>query len=75
VGRISSSADVRHPGNRPETAAPPIILRRKADLLRYFEGLGLLEPGVVTCTRWRPDPDDPTADTDVYQFCGLARKP
>jgi S-adenosyl methyltransferase len=58
-----------------ETATPPITLRSKADLLRYFEGLDLLEPGVVTCTKWRPDPDDPTADTDVYQFCGLARKP
>jgi O-methyltransferase involved in polyketide biosynthesis len=58
-----------------ETATPPITLRSKADLLRYFEGLDLLEPGVVTCTKWRPEPDDPTADTDVYQFGGLARKP
>jgi hypothetical protein len=38
------------------------------------EGLDLLEPGVVTRTKWRPDPDDPNADTDVYQFWGLARK-
>ena len=58
-----------------ETATPPITLRSKADLLRYFEELDLLEPGVVSCTKWRPEPDDPTADTDVYQFCGLARKP
>ena len=58
-----------------ETATPPITLRSKADLLRYFDGLELLDPGVVTCTRWRPTPGDPTADTDVYQFCGLARKP
>jgi hypothetical protein len=58
-----------------KTATPPITLRSKAQLMRYFEGLELLEPGVVTCTKWRPEPDDPTADTDVYQFCGLARKP
>jgi hypothetical protein len=57
-----------------ETATPPITLRSKADMLRYFEGLDLLEPGVVSCTKWRPDPGDPTAGTDVYQFCGLARK-
>jgi O-methyltransferase involved in polyketide biosynthesis len=56
-----------------ETARPPITLRSRAALLQYFEGLELLEPGVVTCTKWRPDPDDPAADTDVYQFCGLAR--
>ncbi|AGZ41639.1 SAM-dependent methyltransferase [Actinoplanes friuliensis] len=58
-----------------ETAKPPITLRSKAGLLEYFEGLDLLEPGVVTCTKWRPEPGDPTAGTDVYQFCGLARKP
>jgi O-methyltransferase involved in polyketide biosynthesis len=57
-----------------ETARPPITLRSRAALLQYFEGLELLEPGVVTCTKWRPDPDDPAADTDVYQFCGLARR-
>jgi len=58
-----------------ETATPPITLRSKAQLLRFFEGLDLVEPGVVTCTKWRPEPGDPTAGTDVYQFCGLARKP
>ena len=58
-----------------ETATPPITLRRKVDLERYFDGLELLDPGVVTCTKWRPEPGDPTAETDVYQFCGLARKP
>jgi hypothetical protein len=57
-----------------ETATPPITLRSKAQLLRFFEGLELLEPGVVTCTKWRPEPGDPAAETDVYQFCGLARK-
>ena len=58
-----------------ETAKPPITLRSKATMLTWFDGLELLEPGVVTCTRWRPEPGYPTAGTDVYQFCGLARKP
>jgi len=44
-------------------------------MLRWFEGLELADPGVVTCTKWRPEPGDPAAGTDVYQFCGLARKP
>jgi hypothetical protein len=57
-----------------ETATPPITLRTRAQLQAWFEGLQLVEPGVVTCTRWRPEPGDPTAQTDVYQFCGLARK-
>jgi O-methyltransferase involved in polyketide biosynthesis len=58
-----------------ESAKPPITLRSAAELTRLFDGLDLLEPGVVSCTKWRPDPDDPSSTTDVYQFCGLARKP
>jgi hypothetical protein len=57
------------------TAKPPITLRSHAQLSRFFAGLDLLEPGLITCTRWRPEPGDPTAEIDVYQSCGLARKP
>ncbi|WP_221477830.1 SAM-dependent methyltransferase [Paractinoplanes abujensis] len=57
------------------TATPPITLRRKDQMLRWFDGLELLEPGVVTCTQWRPEPGDPAAGTEVYQFGGVARKP
>ena len=55
-----------------ETATPPITLRYKAGMLRWFEGLELLDPGIVTCTKWRPEPGASTAD--VYQFCAVARK-
>ncbi len=58
-----------------ETAKPPITLRSRQRMVEFFAGLELVEPGVVSCTRWRPDPRDPTANVDVYQFCGLARKP
>ena len=44
-------------------------------LMEIFEGLELVEPGLVSCTRWRPAPDDPQANVDVPQFCGVARKP
>jgi O-methyltransferase involved in polyketide biosynthesis len=58
-----------------ENAKPPITLRSAADLAGFLHGLELLEPGVVSCTKWRPEPGDPTATTDVYQFCAVARKP
>jgi O-methyltransferase involved in polyketide biosynthesis len=57
------------------TAKPPITLRSHAQLSRFFQGLDVLEPGIVTCTKWRPEPGDATAEIDVYQFCGLGRKP
>lgn len=52
----------------------PMTLRDRGDLLRFFEGLELLDPGVVTCSRWRPDTAE--ADiVDVTHFAGVGRKP
>jgi len=56
-----------------EHGTPKILYRSSAQIARFFDGLELLEPGVVPCTRWRPNPDDP--DIDVNQYCGVARKP
>jgi O-methyltransferase involved in polyketide biosynthesis len=55
------------------TAKPPITLRSRAAMVRFFDGLEILEPGVVSCTKWRPEPGS-EPEPDVYQFCGLARK-
>jgi hypothetical protein len=51
-----------------------MTLRTKAELLRFFDGLELLEPGLVTCSRWRPDVMDTSEIVDVTQFGGVARK-
>lgn len=42
---------------------------------RFFDRLELLEPGVVSCSLWRPDPTDIGTPTQVYQFGGIGRKP
>ncbi|MGH3751419.1 MAG: SAM-dependent methyltransferase [Pseudonocardiaceae bacterium] len=52
------------------SGAAPIRTRTRQELTRFFDGLELLEPGVVSCSLWRPHP------TDVgTQYCGVARKP
>ena len=56
-----------------EHGTPKIVYRGSKEIARYFDGMDLLEPGVVPCSRWRPGPDDP--DIDVNQYCGVARKP
>jgi O-methyltransferase involved in polyketide biosynthesis len=56
-----------------EHGTPKIKYRSSAEITRFFDGLELLEPGVVSCSRWRPGPADP--DIDVNQYCGVARKP
>jgi O-methyltransferase involved in polyketide biosynthesis len=56
-----------------ERGKPKIVYRSATEIERFFDGLELLEPGVVSCSRWRPGSDDP--DIDVNQYCGVARKP
>jgi hypothetical protein len=58
-----------------DSGAVPYVLRTPAEITSFFDGLELVEPGVVSCPRWRPDaaPDGPSADVDVYG--GVGRKP
>jgi hypothetical protein len=52
----------------------PYILRSPEQLARLYDGLQLVEPGVVMCTRWRPDPS-PFEPATVNQYGGVGRKP
>ncbi|GIE94167.1 SAM-dependent methyltransferase [Paractinoplanes rishiriensis] len=56
-----------------EHGTPKIKYRSAAEITQFFDGLDLLDPGVVPCNRWRPTPE--TTTTDVNQYCGVARKP
>jgi O-methyltransferase involved in polyketide biosynthesis len=57
-----------------ENATPPITFRDAKQISRFFQGVELLEPGVVSCSRWRPTAADLATPADVQQFCGLGRK-
>jgi hypothetical protein len=57
------------------SGAPPIRTRSRAELTRFFDGLELLDPGVVSCSLWRPEGGDPGGQVEVTQYCGVARKP
>ncbi|MBE1490951.1 SAM-dependent methyltransferase [Plantactinospora soyae] len=54
-----------------ERGGTPIRARTKVELERFFDGLDLLEPGVVTCSRWRPNPE--ADEPEVYLFGGVGR--
>ncbi|QBI54969.1 SAM-dependent methyltransferase [Streptomonospora litoralis] len=56
------------------TAALPYHLRSPEEFAGFFTGLHLLDPGVVSATRWRPD-ETADAARDADQYCGVARKP
>jgi hypothetical protein len=48
-------------------------LRDRAEVMRFFAGLELVEPGIVQPHQWRPA--IPPADADVMLWSGVARKP
>jgi hypothetical protein len=53
-------------------------VRPRPDIERFFAGLDLVDPGVVSLPRWRPDPSDvgsPPGDAAVSVYGGVARKP
>ena len=56
-------------------AATPTTLRSKAEIMRFFDGLELLEPGLVQVHRWRPGSPAPDMGDEVPGYAGLARKP
>jgi len=56
-------------------AATPTTLRARPEILRFFDGLELLEPGLVQVHRWRPGSPAPDMGDEVPGYAGLARKP
>jgi len=51
---------------------PRLTQRTPAQIERYFDGLELLPPGVVSCSQWpAPDPEAP----EVAMYGGVGRKP
>jgi hypothetical protein len=47
--------------------------RRQADVARFFDGLGMVEPGVVRVQQWRPDTET-EATTPSNMWGGVGRK-
>jgi len=55
-------------------AARPATPRDRAAVTRFFDGLGLVPPGVVRVPDWRPDSAQEAASPSA-QWGGVARKP
>ncbi|WP_326645356.1 SAM-dependent methyltransferase [Streptosporangium sp. NBC_01755] len=58
-----------------EAGSVPYTLRSPEQIASYFEGLELVEPGVVSCPLWRPGPSIVGGLREVDEFCAVGRKP
>jgi hypothetical protein len=57
-----------------EALSQTYVLRSRAEITRFFDGLDLVEPGLVQIDRWRPDSDRPVVPagrpTPIYVAVG-----
>ena len=57
-----------------EHGIPALTQRTPEAVARFFDGLELLEPGVVSCSRWRPEPGEAGEPKEVALYGGVGRK-
>ncbi len=55
-----------------DSGAVPYHLRSRARFAPFFEGLELVDPGLVPVPHWRPDPG--AEAVEIYSYCGVGRK-
>jgi O-methyltransferase involved in polyketide biosynthesis len=58
-----------------EFGKPPGTARTPQEIARFFDRMELVEPGVVSCTRWRPEATPFGEPPEIDRFSGVGRKP
>jgi S-adenosyl methyltransferase len=53
----------------------PLVARSTAQIAQFFTGLDLLEPGIVSVSRWRPEATPWGQPHQVDAFGAVGRKP
>ena len=72
---VFSQAFVQAQEGYNRSGALPYHLRSPERIAAFFEGLELVEPGVVSVPRWRPDPGGAEPPAELDAFGGVGRKP
>jgi hypothetical protein len=58
-----------------DTGAVPYRIRGPRQLARLYDGLELLEPGIVPCLKWRPEADSAFPPAEIETLGAIGRKP
>ena len=54
---------------------PKLTQRTPEQVARLFDGLDIVEPGIVSCSRWRPERGPWGLPDEVNLYGGVGRKP
>ncbi|NLU74648.1 SAM-dependent methyltransferase [Streptomyces sp. HNM0575] len=57
-----------------DQSGTPVQLRGEAEVRVFFDGLEMIEPGLVPVHRWRPDGPTTISDAESCVYAGVARK-
>jgi hypothetical protein len=79
-GTEEGKPDIAHAAEKvyQRAATADLRMRPRADILRLFDGLELIEPGLVTSPQWHPEsPADLPEDPGKFWggLAGVGRKP
>ncbi|BCB83474.1 hypothetical protein Psuf_007870 [Phytohabitans suffuscus] len=79
---IGHGTHERHPDEFQEVAAAisrtatPLAMRTHAEILRFFDGFEIVEPGLVWAHEWHPDAsDEQPSELSAFNYGGVGRKP
>jgi hypothetical protein len=56
------------------TTPTPIYLRSRSEILPFFDGFELVEPGLVMLDEWQPDREEPGPVPTRWMYGGVGRK-
>jgi S-adenosyl methyltransferase len=57
-----------------DQAAAPFVLRSREDIEGFFDGLDLVEPGIVQLPFWRADGDNDGDPSKIWLYAGVGHK-
>ena len=74
-GTHSNQANIEAQEDYNESGAVAYNLRSKEEIAGFFEGLEVVDPGLITVTRWRCEETDFGTTPEVDGYGGVGRKP
>ncbi|MFI6447040.1 SAM-dependent methyltransferase [Kitasatospora sp. NPDC050543] len=75
TGDFATPAEAAKGSALYRNASAQLTMRSHEQVLRFFDGLELAEPGLVTAPLWRPDQPAQPTDERVAIWAGVGRKP
>ncbi|MBP0450339.1 MULTISPECIES: SAM-dependent methyltransferase [unclassified Kitasatospora] len=75
TGDFTAPADAAKGPAVYRNASARLTMRTREQVLRFFDGLELAEPGLVTAPLWRPDQPAQPTDAEVAFWAGVGHKP